>query len=146
MPRKTLVAVDGSPQSEAALAYALEEVPESAITALHVVQLPEGYWASFASSDAELPGYEQAQERGRELLEEAVEAAADAGRELETEIVSGKPAREIVDYATENGFDQIVVGSHGRHGVDRVLLGSVSEAVVRHAPMTVVVVHEQPER
>ena len=146
MIRKTLVAVDGSPQSEAAFAYALEEAPESAITALHVVRLPEGYWSSFASSDAELPGYEQAQERGRELLSEVVETAAEGDREIQTAVVSGKPAREIVDYAVENDFDQIVIGSHGRHGIDRVLLGSVSEAVVRRAPMTVIVVHEQPDR
>ncbi|WP_408957333.1 universal stress protein [Natrinema sp. 74] len=146
MARKTLVAVDGSPQSEAALAYALEEFPASAITALHVIQLPEGYWASFADSETELPGYENARERGMELLDEAVATAADEGREIETVLESGKPAREIIEYAVGSDVDQIAIGSHGRHGVDRVLYGSVSESVVRRAPMTVIVVHERPDR
>lgn len=143
MAKKTLVPIDDSPQAEAALAYALEEFPESSITALHVVRLPEGYWASFAESPAELPGYESAREHGRELLDAAARTAANEDREIETVVETGTPSREIVDYAVDGDFDQIVVGSHGRHGVDRVLLGSVSEAVVRRAPMTVVVVHEQ---
>lgn len=143
MVRKTLVAIDDSPQAEAALEYALEEFPESAITAIHVVRLPEGYWASFATSEAALPGYENARERGEEVVEAAVRSAADTDREIETAVEKGKPAREIVDYAVENGFEQIVVGSHGRRGVGRVMLGSVSERVVRRAPMTVIVVREQ---
>lgn len=143
MARKTLVPMDDSPQAEAALAYALEEFPEAAVTAMHVVRLPEGYWSAFAGSEEELPGYERAHDRARALLESAARTAADGGRDIETVVKRGKPAREIVEYATENGFDQIVMGSHGRHGVDRVLLGSVSESVIRRAPMTVVVVHEQ---
>lgn len=143
MVEKTLVPIDDSPQAEAALAYALEEFPESSITALHVVRLPEGYWASFANSPAEVPGYERARDHGRELLETATETAAAESREIETAVETGRPAREIVDYAVNGEFDQIVVGSHGRHGINRVLLGSVSEAVVRRAPMTVVVVHDR---
>lgn len=143
MERKTLVAIDGSPQADAALAYALEEFPESAITAVHVVQLPEGYWISFADSTTRLPGYEDAVANGEELLESAAETAADEGCEIETVLKTGKPSRELVDYAVDEAFDQIVIGSHGRHGVDRVMLGSVSETVVRRAPMTVIVVHEE---
>ncbi|MFD1562940.1 universal stress protein [Haloarchaeobius amylolyticus] len=143
MARKTLVAIDGSPQAEAALAYALEEFPESAITAIHVVQLPEGYWTSFADSTTKFPGYDEAVASGEKLLDSAVQTAADEGHELETVIQTGKPSREIVDYAVDKEFGQIVIGSHGRHGVDRVMLGSVSETVVRRAPMTVIVVHEQ---
>ncbi|WP_254524588.1 universal stress protein [Natrinema caseinilyticum] len=143
MVTQTLVAMDDSPQASAALSYALEEFPESAVTALHVIRLPEGYWTSFTDSETELPGYESAQEHARELLETAERTAAERDRELETVVETGKPGREIIDYAVENGFDQIVIGSHGRTGVDRVLLGSVSEQVVRRAPMTVAVVHEQ---
>ena len=142
MARKTLVAIDDSPQAEAALAYALEEFPESAITAIHVVAEPEGYWSAFADSTTRLPGYDEAVAHGEELLSAAAQTAADEGRDLETVIETGKLSREIVDYAVDEGIEQIVIGSHGRHGVDRVLLGSVSETVVRRAPMTVIVVHE----
>ena len=142
MARKTLVAVDDSPQAEAALAYALEAVPDAAITAIHVVQIPEGYWTAFSDSTTRLPGYDDAVASGEQLLESAVQTAADESSEIDTVIETGKPSREIVDYAVDEGFDQIVVGSYGRHGVDRVMLGSVSEAVVRRAPMTVIVIRE----
>src|SRR6056297_1781219 len=127
MGRKTLVAIDDSPQADAALAYALEEFSESDITAVHVVQLPEGYWTSFANSTTRFPGYDDAVANGETLLESASQTAADEGCEIETVIKTGKPSREIVGYAVDEEFDQIVIGSHGRHGVNRVMLGSVSE-------------------
>lgn len=60
MVKDILVPVDDSPQAKAALNYALEEFPEASITTLHVIQLPEGYWAAFAESEEDLPGYETA--------------------------------------------------------------------------------------
>lgn len=142
MVRKTLVPMDDSPQAEAALEYALEEFPESEITVLHVIQFPEGYWTAFLESETDLPGYERAQAHAREVLEAAERIASDAEHVIDTTTTTGDPAHNIVEYAIENGFDQIVMGSHGRQGTSRLLLGSVSEKVVRRAPMTVVVVHE----
>jgi nucleotide-binding universal stress UspA family protein len=52
---------------------------------------------------------------------------------LETTIIDGSPAKEIITYADENECDIIVMGTHGRSGVDRLLLGSVAERVVRSA-------------
>lgn len=57
-----------------------------------------------------------------------------------TEILSGPPARRIVAYAKRAGIDLIVMGTHGRTGVSHLLLGSVSEAVVRRAPCRVLTV------
>jgi K+-sensing histidine kinase KdpD len=59
---------------------------------------------------------------------------------VHTALLSGRPAREIVRYARENGVDLIVVGTHGRTGVTRALVGSVAEAVVRLAPCSVLTV------
>lgn len=56
---------------------------------------------------------------------------------LETTTVEGSPAREIVDHATRSGCDIVVMGTHGRSGVDRLLLGSVAERVVRSSPIPV---------
>jgi nucleotide-binding universal stress UspA family protein len=56
------------------------------------------------------------------------------------ETVVGKPAREIVSFAEENDISEIVIESHSRQGVSRVLLGNVAEKVVRRAPTTVIVV------
>jgi nucleotide-binding universal stress UspA family protein len=54
-------------------------------------------------------------------------------------VVVGRPAREIVDYADENDIDHVVMGSHGRSGVSRIVLGSVAENVVRKSSVPVTV-------
>lgn len=69
-------------------------------------------------------------------------AATDvgAGVDLTVAALSGIPARQICAYARRVGADLIVVGTHGRTGLSRALLGSVAEAVVRHAPCAVMTV------
>lgn len=70
----------------------------------------------------------------------AVAAELDRGLSPVTVITSGLPARQIVAYARKNAIDLIVIGTHGRTGVTRALLGSVAEAVVRRAPCRVLTV------
>lgn len=71
-----------------------------------------------------------------------VESVADsvAGVPVETAVLSGDPHKRIRDYADEHGADLIVMGTHGRTGVDRYLLGSVTEKVVRTADQPVLTV------
>jgi nucleotide-binding universal stress UspA family protein len=83
---------------------------------------------------------EAAKDRAEDRLEDARERAAEAGVEVATDIDTGRPARTIVDYAEEHDVDGIVMGSHGRDGVARVLLGSVAETVVRRSPIPVTIV------
>jgi len=71
---------------------------------------------------------------------ERLKAKLGNGVQVETELRSGRVARHIVDYAREHDIGLIVVGTHGRTGVSRVLLGSVAEAVVRLAPCPVLTV------
>jgi nucleotide-binding universal stress UspA family protein len=59
-------------------------------------------------------------------------------------VVKGQPAQEIVEAARFHRIDTIVMGTHGRTGIDRLLLGSVAESVTRHAPCTVVIVKPGP--
>ncbi|AGB39904.1 universal stress protein [Natronococcus occultus] len=140
MTERILLPYDGSEPSEQALEYALETFPDAEITALYVVPAPRGYWGSFEDPEARIPDAERAKERGREFLEEAVATAADRDRELETELEIGEPDHVIVGRATDGEYDSIVLGSHGREGVSRILLGSVAENVVRRSPTPVVVV------
>lgn len=63
---------------------------------------------------------------------------------VKTEVLSGIPARKIAEYARRQGIDLIVMGSHGRGGLSRVLLGSVAEGVVRRGPCPVLVVPAAP--
>jgi nucleotide-binding universal stress UspA family protein len=137
MPSHVLVPFDGTPQSEAALAFTTEEWPDVTITLIYVVDpVTTGF------TQRGLPGsseawYDDARETARERFDEAQELA---GRPLETRIEVGSPARVIVDVAGEPAYDHVVLGSHGREGVSRILLGSVAEGVVRRSPVPVTVV------
>ncbi|MFU8868047.1 universal stress protein [Natronococcus sp.] len=145
MNDRILVPYDGSEPAGYALEFAFETFPDADVTALHVIQIPEGYWGAFEGPGISPPVTEKAREYADELLEPARELAADRGRELETEVLAGKPDDRIVEYAEDEGCDVIVVGSHGREGISRVLLGSVAENVVRRSPMPVVVVRNRSQ-
>ena len=69
-----------------------------------------------------------------------MEKAKFAGLEAESVILKGNPAEKILDFADEHDIDLIVVGSLGKSGIERFALGSVSEKVVRHAKVPVLVV------
>lgn len=145
MTRDVLVPMDESGPAWNALDYALSTYPEASLEALHVLD-PARYRTyggdvGIAFAGAGSLGRRQ-RERASELLAEAAERAASEDRALHTEIEEGHPPTVIVSYAEERGIDQIVVGSHGRTGVERLLLGSVAEAVVRRSPVPVTVVRE----
>ena len=140
MNERILVPYDGSPPSAKALEYAFETFSDPEITALYVVPTPEGYWAAFEDPEDRIPNVDEARERGREILAEAESIASDHDATLDTDVALGKPNRIIVDRAEDEDYDTIVIGSHGREGVSRVLLGSVAESVVSRAPVPVLVV------
>jgi nucleotide-binding universal stress UspA family protein len=58
-----------------------------------------------------------------------------------TKVVMGSPAEEILKYAHEEGIDLIIMGTHGRKGLDRILMGSVADHVLKHAPLPVLTVN-----
>ena len=70
----------------------------------------------------------------------AARAAAAGRKDLPSEVLTGSPARTIVDAARQHQCDLIVMGTHGRHGMAHLLLGSVAERVVRTAACPVLVV------
>ena len=141
MPDKVLVAVDGSPLSKRALRYALETFPDAAFTSIHVINPVDSL------IDVEAGGlsvanewHDNAQDRASEIHTTATNLAAEHGVELATVTEVGRPGKKILAYADDNNIDQIVIGSHGRSGLDRVLLGSVAETVTRRAQIPVAVI------
>ena len=84
--------------------------------------------------------YDTAQERATEIHTTATDLATEHDIVLDTVTEVGKPAREILDYAADNGIDQIVMGSHGQSGLDRTFLGSVAETVTRRAQIPVTII------
>lgn len=133
-----LVALDRSDPGWAALEYALEHHADEEIVVAHVVDPNESGYGEAAHL-----GPDGIRERRREqaaaLFEAAREAAAERGCEIETTLLTGRPATAIVDSATDRGVDRIVVGSHGRSGISRVLLGSVAERIARRSPVPVTI-------
>lgn len=87
----------------------------------------------------------QLEDSAEKELPQLAECDDLAGVKVEEEIVHGDPAAEIVRVASERGVDLIVISSHGRAGLGRILFGSTAEAVVRHASCPVLVVKPQHE-
>ena len=141
MADHVLVPLDGSPQAWEAYEFALAEHPDANVTLLTVINpIEAGYSAETALPSAAEAWYESAKEAAMQRFDEAAELASERGRSIDTVLEVGRPARVIVDYADEHGVDHLVMGSHGRKGVTRVLLGSVAEAVVRRSPVPITVV------
>ena len=137
---RVLIPFDGSEQSRAALEYAASKHEHDELVLLHVLDFVESGYA--AAPEAALAGYwdewyEEAESSGKAMLEEAAQSVET---DVETDIVVGRPARSIIEYVDENDIDAVVIGSHGRDGISRVLLGSVAELVVRRSPVPVTVV------
>jgi nucleotide-binding universal stress UspA family protein len=145
MATHVLVALDGSQQSWAAFDHAVSNYDGETITTLHVVDPMEGVYSDYGGGgyyDAQ--AHDRAVDRGEALGEQARTRADDAGileaTTLETAVETGPPARTILKYVDENDVDHVIMGSHGRSGVARVLLGSVAETVTRRSPVPVTIV------
>ena len=141
MPNNVLIAFDGSPLAERALTYALENFPDATITTIYVINPIDSV------IDVEGGGlpvaedwYDTAQKRAAGIQTAATDLAVEYDIALETVTEVGKPARAILEYVDDHGIDQIVMGSHGRSGIDRTLLGSVAETVTRRARIPVTII------
>ncbi|MEF8800530.1 MAG: universal stress protein [Halolamina sp.] len=144
MTKRILVAYDGTPQAESALAFTFDEWSEHDITLLYVINPVEaGYSSGVGIPSGGEEWFEKAKAEAEELF---AEARTEYDTNLECQTAVGKPPQAIVNVASaeaedvEEPFDHLVIGSHGRTGVSRMLLGSVAEQVVRESPIPVTVV------
>lgn len=130
-----LVPMDFSPDAEQALehAVALAQQFQARITLLHAIYLPVSTEVSLTAYFSEM---EASAQRGMETYQKRV---ADAGLPVETLVLVGVPFRMIIETAADKDADLIVMGTHGRTGVQHLMLGSVAERVVRLAPCPVLV-------
>jgi nucleotide-binding universal stress UspA family protein len=147
MYKRILVAVDDSKPAEGALREALElaKIASAELRVIHAVESPYAYpesWYTEVREDLESLRrvWRQA---GLRVLERAEALARQAGLAVETALIELDGRRVsgvIVDDAARWHADLVVVGTHGRHGVEHLLLGSVAEAVARAAATSVLLV------
>ncbi|MEO8550150.1 MAG: universal stress protein [Kofleriaceae bacterium] len=143
--KKPLVAMDFSAASKRALRHtaAISEAG-APIEIIHAWELPAGSWgASFFGVDR-FPWsqirdvvVESAKKKGDKLVAES----ASLGHPVHVELVQGAPTPVVTHAAERGGHDLIAVGTHGHGGFRKLLLGSVAESVIRHAPCSVLVAH-----
>ena len=138
---KILLAIDDSKFSEAAAkSLAAQFRPQDTeVRVLHVVEPPIAVEPPQMS-----PGYYPELEgrlpQARELVDRVAKTLSSADFRVTTSVVTGDARNVILDDAAEWHADLIVLGSHGRTGLERLFLGSVSEAVARHAHCSVQIV------
>lgn len=85
-------------------------------------------------------------QEGQQILEKTLALIKESGvNDVESVVREGHPGKVILDFAQEQKMDLIVMGTHGRRGLDRILLGSVTEEVVRLSPVPVLTVRMTPK-
>ena len=134
-----LVAYDESRPAQNAVKRAVNAADGEEIILLRVIEAADGMIEAGVDILQERLKERQAKKRN-ELSGDITEKLEMEDVDFRVETAVGKPAREVVSFAEENDVSEVVVGSHGREGVSRVLLGNVAEKVVRRAPVTVIVV------
>ncbi len=136
--KKILVAHDGSKSSEKALkkAFQISETFKSSLTVLSVI--PELYLTELMDMDR-IRILDTMTKETKEMMKK-IKAKSKRVKSLRTVIKQGDPAEEILKTAEKMKADVIITGSHGRHGAQRFLLGSVSSKIVDHAECDVLVV------
>src|SRR5438445_4725583 len=122
--------------------YPTDFSPYSNLAYFHAVGLAETYGASLTVVYVYKPGSDEAAGGDRKFWRSQLEQVRPANPRIAVHhaLLDGDPASEIARYAADAGIDVIVIGTHGRTGVDRLLMGSVAEKVMRDAPCSVLVV------
>lgn len=144
---RILLPTDGSDPTESAvtMALGLAETHDATLHVLFVVDPPAsvtGVGEGFSGLDNLLDALE---EEGHSTTDEIATQASERDIETTAAVRRGNPHDDILSYADEADVDVIVMGTHGRTGVKRALLGSVTEDVVRHSAIPVLTVHRDPD-
>jgi nucleotide-binding universal stress UspA family protein len=141
---KILIAIDGSDFSKAALQSVIARPwpPDTEVKVLNVVEPPSLLMGREMSGfDPEFETVWKAlREQAKDLVAKAAEKLRAAKFKVSMDLVEGDPKSQIIDIAKEWHADMIVLGSHGRTGIERFLMGSVSQSVVGHAHCSVEII------
>jgi nucleotide-binding universal stress UspA family protein len=146
--QRLIVAIDGSLAADEAVDFVARDRTFAGLeaTVVHVAPPIWPWWLGVSAGDTDsveviLGMNETARRESQAAAERATKLLNDAGLAATRRDRTGDPAEELVHLSTEVDADTIVIGSRGRTGLRRLVLGSVARQVVRHAPASVLVVH-----
>ena len=142
MPRefKTILCpTDFSDESARALAYALRFAKNSDGTILlaHIIHIPTEH---YREPSGQVLGYDQLRTQMQRQLEETRDQQLQGYAKVELLLELGDPFEQLMEIATQRSADLITISTHGRSGITHLIIGSVAEKIIRHAPCPVFVV------
>jgi nucleotide-binding universal stress UspA family protein len=146
MYENILLPTDGSSTATQAAkqAFELADLCKATVHVLHVIELSHRATVDALAEFDTQPFPDETQsvreEAGKQLVSSVAEDASERGVDTITEVTQGFAPTTILDYAADHDIDLIVIGTHGRSGLDRWLLGSVTERVLRQSDVPVHVV------
>ncbi|OKY79196.1 MAG: Nucleotide-binding protein UspA family [Candidatus Methanohalarchaeum thermophilum] len=126
---KILLPTDGSEKMAKVIDNAVN-LAEKYNSILHTLFVVDTRYADLLTGER---GLEASEKMGKKAIKEVENEAKKKTIEITKNIVKGIPAQEIIKYADENKIDLIVIGTHGKTGLNEYLLGSVAERVLRHS-------------
>jgi len=138
-----VVATDGSDSVQRAVTVAAD-VAAGFDAAVHAVYVVDSGEVESTPDEVRDDLRDALDDHGEAALDDVVDAttARDASLDITTEVREGRPAPEIADYARAVDADVVAMGTRGRHGENRFLIGSVAERVVRTCPIPVLTVRQ----
>ena len=145
--KKILVATDFSAGSLPALDQALEIARRfsARLLLVHVIHDPAEAPGFYSAKKAGKKVFRNMEQAARQMMEEFADKHLKNLKKFDAQVVPGLPAAQILHLAAKEKVDLIVMGTHGRSGLARLMLGSVADKVIRSAPCPVLTVHA-PEK
>jgi len=140
MFKKILVATDGSEASAKTVDFAVDEAKNWKADLFIIYVIETGLFSSMPPDSTVELMYSMLEKEGQEALDYGEEKARAAGVHISAVILRGHAGSEILKFAQKEGVDMILLGSHGKSDVDRLLLGSVTDYVIRNSGVTTMVV------
>ncbi|CAG0981435.1 MAG: universal stress protein [Candidatus Methanoperedens nitroreducens] len=138
---KILIATDGSEYTKNAVDYGIDLAKNTGAKLLTIFVVDTAAFASIPMDAAWESMYELLRQEGDAAIKYVIDKAKAEGVEAEGNLIEGHPADEIIKYSEKNSVSVIIMGTLGKSGLDRFLLGSVAEKVVRNSKIPVLVVH-----
>lgn len=142
--RSIVIATDGSKNTQKAISYGIKiaKLSEAKVYALHVIDI---YSLSKSWTAGWETMYDVLKKEGQKATSKVKECGKALGIEVKEVLLEGHPGMEIIDFAEKNNIDLIVMGTLGKTGLDRFLMGSVAENVVRNSKVPVLVVRGEEQ-